>query len=749
MRNRIEVLKGAEWVELYLGEEKSIKYNAVANRIGSISKREISHTNTFSLPYVHQNIQALNINVFSPTILAKSFNTKYLAKYYVKDTLLQEGYLIINNTDGNTINVNFIDSSLGIIDKWASMSFLELLSSETIPIPEPYKSSLLEMRTYDMSKIAVLTPLTNMVGRNYPIAKFPNNLNAIGDKFQRLAEGLGVRQVETFNPYQSRPIFNTKALFDIAIESFGYTPYYDDSIDWEKLEQTYVIEKGLSQSEKGNIETTTTVYPSIDSNTAYSYANLVPGYISVNFTYPNEVNALYPNQVLPSLIKWEDFIDYGGGSTYSEIKNWRDLDRCLLKPSQNNFTTGSMIWEFNTINEPVLFLGANDSVSVGATAWYENTSPGYEGFPIAQDIKGSGVVTQKSFGWNVVITVPKSQLGIRPVDTPISVAGEFLGVTFTSTVEYLGSDKNNVVIRDLKYTEVVPAKGLVVYDINDQYDSEVVNLIHAAPSSIPIKEVLSAIMEKEGILISFNNRQKTIKLFSYSSYITRRNEGNYSDWSDYLLRYDAPNFNTDYGNEYAIINDLGLSSPYKGNTYKLILSNQITGSKYQPYVQKYNSKLKDIENVKLIANPITPYFEYTNKGLGLVEVGNNLGQLIQISADGIPQGNFTGLCSVLNVNYADIPDGVVSWFSLIDRAVRCSSKFLLPLNVIKELKLEEPIYINDLGGFYIIEEVEEYIDAQTPVNVKLIKLPIDDFVEPLPNVPHFSSLHFSPLHFST
>ena len=230
MRNRIEILKGSEWVELYLGEEGNIKYNTLINRVGSMSQREISHSNTFSLPYVHQNIQALDINVFNPTKLAKAFNSKYLAKYYVRDKLQQEGFLVINNSENGAINVNFIDGALNIVEKWGSMNYYELLSSETLPIPEPYRTALNEMKDYNMAKDIILTPLTNMAGKNYPVAKFPNNLNAIGDKFQKPAEGFGNRLPDTFNPYQSRPIFNTKALFDIAIETFGYTPYFDDSV---------------------------------------------------------------------------------------------------------------------------------------------------------------------------------------------------------------------------------------------------------------------------------------------------------------------------------------------------------------------------------------------------------------------------------------------------------------------------------------------------------------------------------------
>lgn len=754
MRNRIEILKGLEWVELYLGEENSIKYNALINRVGSMSTREISHSNTFSLPYVHQNIQALNINIFNPKQLAKAFNSKYIAKYFVKDRLQQEGFLVINNTENGAINVNFIDGALNIVEKWGSMNYYELLSSETLAIPEPYRTALDEMKSYNMSKNIILSPLQNMSGKNYPIAKFPNNLNAIGDKFQKPAEGFGNRLPDTFNPYQSRPIFNTKALFDIAIETYGYTPYYDDSIDWEKLQKTYIIEKGLSQSEKssgsGNV---TVTYPAVNSNSAYGYTDSTPGVSYVNFVYPNEVEARTPNQVWPHILPWYGFV----GTYYNmaiDLREWRSVDRFILMPNQNNFTSGSMQWSFDTYFRPAFFnVGLNENIDI-ANSWFVDLREQYLSFPAYRALKGNLTLTRISSGWNVLIVVQKSELGIKPVGTdtgqaPVGMIGDFLGVTLNLGIENTAGTPN-VSIRNMIYSETTPEKDVVAYDLNDQYDSPVVDLRHAAPRSATVKELLSAIMQKEGILMSFNNRLKQIKLFSYSSYITRKNEGDYSDWSDYLMKYDAPLFNTDYGNDYAVINEVGLSEPYKGNTYKLILANQVSASKYKSYVTNYNTKFKDIEALKLILNPTTPYFEYTNKGLGLVEIGEtNLGQLTQVTADALQQGTFTGLCPVYNVNYADLPNGVLSWYNLIDQSVRCQSKFLLPLDVVKNIKLEEPIYVNNLGGFYIIEEIEEYIDAQTPVNVKLIKLPIEDFVTPLPDVPHFSSLHFSPLHFST
>jgi hypothetical protein len=86
---------------------------------------------------------------------------------------------------------------------------------------------------------------------------------------------------------------------------------------------------------------------------------------------------------------------------------------------------------------------------------------------------------------------------------------------------------------------------------------------------------------------------------------------------------------------------------------------------------------------------------------------------------------------------------MVAWYDIVDRAVRAQATFLIPLNIIKNLDLSRPIYIRKLGGFYIIEEVEEYTDAQTTVRVKLIKLLIEDKQASAPTLPPNYSSQYS------
>lgn len=163
METRIEIETSVgTWEALRLKDAKSVRYNAVINRIGKIETREISHTNTFSLPDTFKNKQVLGINIFNPKNMSLAFNRKYNAKYYIEDQLLKEGFLIVNNTIGGTIQVNFIDGSLSLTDNWSSTTYHELLSSPTLAIPADYVLAIAEMKDYVLDVNAILPPLSDV-----------------------------------------------------------------------------------------------------------------------------------------------------------------------------------------------------------------------------------------------------------------------------------------------------------------------------------------------------------------------------------------------------------------------------------------------------------------------------------------------------------------------------------------------------------------------------------------------------------
>ena len=171
-----------------------------------------------------------------------------LKNYYefFKNKMDFEILVVINNTNDGKIQVNFIDEALEITDKWGSTTFNELIISSEIAKPADYIAAIAEMTDYDMTKTSILTPLTSVGTRGYNLAIFPNALNTVGDKFQisHVVDGEDTTEVrlnDSFNPYQSRPIWNVQALFDLACESYGYTPYYDPSINWANVQKTFSV----------------------------------------------------------------------------------------------------------------------------------------------------------------------------------------------------------------------------------------------------------------------------------------------------------------------------------------------------------------------------------------------------------------------------------------------------------------------------------------------------------------------------
>lgn len=706
MENKIQILKNSAWIDLFLGGTDSVKYNILSNKIGNIAERKISHSNTFSLPYVSQNISALDLNVFNPREMAKALNKKYVAKYYVGEKLLQTGYLVINNTETGVINVNFIDEALSIVDKWGSMTYKELLKSNDPNIPTEYQDRISECVSYAFPIDSILAPLSDISGQTYKLAMFPNNLNAVGDKYQIRADdaitGAGTRLLTGHNPYQDRPIWNVKAFIDIAIRTFGYTPIYGDTIDWARIERTYMIEERLDSSSNSDSPYTLNISTPQDSTAPSSYPS---GGSNTTYRFLVDTTASTSKRII-DIPEMADFRFNTAGQV--DYRNYWEIDTWIQQLYQFNFDKGTITWRFKTIGEVSSYSIISfweDPLNFGTPKTKLHTV-----FFIPPVDDGTYL--------NHEIYLPRE--GILPP----AGAGQFLGIgaTFTKVDDGVPPLVDLGVYEGLFREEYLSIET-IHYDENEQFYSEFTDLTYSAPN-YSIKELMSSILHKEGILITFRDigGVKTATLFSYGSYLLKYQAGNYARFSDYFLDFSVPFFNTDYGSEYAKINEVGLKSPFPGNTAKITLTTQGEDSKYKDFTQNLSKKFKDIESVILVA--ATPsYFEYKNTGLGLVEYsGDNFGTLTQYRADGTEQGDFTGLPKIYNVNGLNISSGITEWYNLVDSAVRCIAKFLLPEEVIKNFKIEEPIYVEQLGGFYIVEEIEEYQDSITPVNIKLIKL---------------------------
>lgn len=698
---RLEILKDGEYIPLKLQDNDAIRYNKVINKIGKVDSREISHSNTFSIPWVHENISALGLNLFNVNFLAASLNTKYKAKYYKQESLQQVGFVIINNMNDGTINLNFIDEALSLTERWASTSYKSLLLDSSSIFTTEETAALDQMKGYSMTKVSVLSHLSNIGGQVYPIALFPNNLNVIGDKWQTYLNS--ERLDDSINPYQARPVFNAMAFINLACSSYGYTPILHPSIDWDIMEKTYMVGSDLNKnaSESGGIVSTS--YPTVlEANSmVYKYNSFTQFYIhKIAMLYPSEVGIIpdsipnFPSQP-PGMFPDGTYVNVSGRPFFTQ--------RTIFVPNvaagnvgtirffaQNSFSSTDLktvhgVW--NTINGGVDKIINNLTFTLGS----QDSSNVYD------------------------VIVDKVQL-----DTVPAGATSLIGIYI---VRSNGSSLGTYTMGNMTVTETfLPTSVGVSYDKSDQFLQDNVDLTLLAPNE-SVSKLLTGLMHKEGILMNVDSFSKEVEFFAYSAYKTRRDAGEYEDWTKYLQEYVSPEFNTDYGNEYAIKNEIGLADPYLGNTNRIILGNQTSNSKYKEFTENYLSDFSDVKAIELIPNTLVPYTEYTCDGLSLVELDGTLGNLAQRRFDTTTQGTLTNLPALVNVNLLNIPSGVSDWYELIDLSVRCTPTFLLPIQVVKNLDLRLPIFIGQIGGFYIIEEVQEYIDSSTPVKVKMIKLP--------------------------
>ena len=697
---RIEILKEGTWIFLELGTDKTIRYNSVINKIGKTSTREISGSNTFSIPWTFHNVQTLGLNMFNPVSLAASLNQKYEAKYYNEDTLFQVGFVVINNMDSGPININFIDEALFITEKWGATSYHDLLKDSSLPISAAYTSAISEMVGYTMNKTGVLSHLTNISGESFPLALFPNNLNQIGDKWQQFEDGSD-HVNNGINPYQSRPIFNAKAFITLACEAYGYNPIFHPSIDWATVDFTYMVTEGLNKNQYGDGGLINTIHPEVSLSDFHyeSVANSETGAIitQVAMRFPTSVGII-PNDVV----------------------NFPSSPTSVLGTA-SIFHSNKTLFVPNVLAGNVGTVTFNASIKSGITT-YTGAFIIYNHSTIANSyiIELATIDRTGDTSTTIQWILNKTQF-----DTPTdSNAGSVLGIYVL--VEDGNTSSSGTFMNDMSVTETASPVGLISYDEQGQYLQDAVDLTYAA-STDTISSLIKGIMQKEGMLMNIDSKAKEIEFFAYSAYATRRDAGEFEDWSNYLLEYSNPKFNTNYGNNYAISNTVGLSTPYPGNSVKIILGNQTSSSKYKDSAEDYNTKFKDVISAQKLLYTTTPYTEYETSGTSLVELNTTLGNLGQYRYDSSTSsiGTLIGLPAIYNVNFAIAPSGVGNWYSLIDNSVRSKPSFLLPLDVIKNLDLRKPIFISQLGGYYIPEEIEQYIDSKTPVSVKLIKLNID------------------------
>jgi hypothetical protein len=711
---KLKILKSGTWYEIELYDGEGLVYNSVINRMANTTERSLSHSNTFEVPLTKQNIDALDINIFNSSQLAVSLNEKYSAKYFIDGELSQEGYVVINNMDSGKPNLNFIDEALSLTEKWGSTTYKEFIKDDTIllNVSSEYVDAIDEMKAYDMTKTTVVTVLSDISGQTYPIAYFPNNINAIGDKFQ--TDSTQTRLDKEFNPFQSRPLFNAQAFLDMVTEAYGYTLIKNTSVDWDKMATTIIAADELDQGEVDDGDTTT-VHDFVYTVVAHyvgeeDFAQLYNS--QVGFVFPESIG-IAPDSLdgFPT----EAYLIHGmaANASTSNIETWAGLRRFMTLDVSGDYS-GTV-----TIKAMYQVSSIPRTYTLGV-CYYDPDIDDYGFTDVIVDSDDSDVT-------NINITFSKDQF-----ETPVvSLGYTLIGIYFLTETNTIWDSGQGLL--NMQATEEALSPDVITFDDWGQYEQNtVIDITYSTPTKT-IKEIVNGILQAFGALIEINHKDSQVEIFTYDYYITQRTDGNFTNWSDFLLEYANPNFNTNYGNEYGIKNKIGLGSPFLGNTVEKYIGNQNSNSKYKEFATNYNTIFSDIIRLVVVTASDSSYVydEYSIGGASLLtfdELSSISFTQTNYEQDSQP-GTLTGIPFIKFFDMSVITEGLDIWYNLLDDAVRARPSFLIPQDEMLSLDLKKPIFIGKLGGFYIVEEVIGYVDQATPVQVSLIKLPSEFTVD--------------------
>lgn len=820
MKTRIEIFKNGDWLELKLKSE-AVRYSLVANRMGSLDSRRISHSNTFELPWVSENIIALGIDNFSPVYMVAALNRKYPAKYYVKDKLLQKGFIVINNTIRGSINVNFIDEALAITEQWGLYKFSDLLvnlgqqisdfpnhiicpnilsqiNAQKVWPTDKTKSTTVQVN--NTTKCVLTDTEPTIHNKEIFLTRFPNTVDSIKSKWQ--LDATGIRKIDTFNPWQSRPIFSVYGFLYIICQAFGYQLRLDASVNQIELRDSYLIEKGIDSGSADSavavVSTTATISSPKPGRQAIwwkSYdhglgAGDNEGFFEFFFEYPNNETVFHSSFPPPFGM---DLVS--DGTTYDPATGKKTGVRSLayssLSPipphSYNNLRSsqpdlrvvarienptgqgtgrnvawiGKLVWEgFVKSDAPNLLFDYIDFIPMSVWTRSDNGQNFYQYIAEEKTLFNNATTGVNADGIKArsfAITCDKEQLNAQattpvpgaPSGTSLTFVGVMLGIVVRNQDNYYQHDPY---ITDMHFTESIVPSSKTGYDKYGQLNSITTNLLSLAPNVL-IKDLLSDVLQQQGLLLTFerdlNGVQNIVKFFSYKLYKDRvvlgqaGDKTQYYDWSEFHQRLIPPLYNTDWGPEYGQLNDISLAKPFAGNVARIKAGTNLTSqgflTKLNPLVTNQPKLLNDITAVDIIVNSV-PYDEYTveDKAIIFADFSTNLtGTRKQVSAEQVtvgppptntvlPSVNSASLPFISNIIYtaSSFPLGVEYWYELIDKSVRCYATFLIPLYVIQNFDITKPVYIESLGGFYIVEEIPEYTDDITPIKISLIKVPL-------------------------
>lgn len=717
----LEIFRDGEWHQLDLPNGQKVKYNLLVNDIGNPSERKISHSNTYTLPKTINNIQALGLNYFNSNALRRSLNKKFDCRIKDRGRITMEGFLVINRPTDKDIKVNVIDKAVDLLGMWGSTTYRELLNNDTLisSLPQALQNAVAQLRNFNIPlQNQPMVPTSNISGSPYPLAAFPNTLNVIGDKFNQLDTGIRV-PAGRINTFQSRPLFNTSAFLRMICNAYGYN--IDISAEDDPIND-YIVPESVSEEPNINQHPETEPLNSIQRWDIYS-----PGSSNTTgqmaFYLPPEAPGDLPNNITgytdpPELLA-------NTASAYFR-RDYREL-KTIYYISESRMA-GKLTYSCNYQN--VSTLPDNDCYvrHYVRSVWRDLDGLGV----MFHEIEGLEDVWQwKSLSevQSAEIVIDKSQFKIKPHPNAFRLYGILHVVQFRRpTANLATSEYDSPHMINMRTTEEIITKDKITYNDKDEfYQGITVNLANAAPQET-LKNLLSGILVRNGLLCYINDLNKTVYFYGYGLMTSRIiNRTNIDDWSDYFLKHMPIEYDTQYGDKYAKLNRIGLKEAFPGNTYNLKLSEQGEDSKYKDFVEFENPQFKDVTEVKLVnVGGMKPYFEYTNKGLGLVNIESTINGLIQTNSKGVEAG-MVNVRHAQNINYLQLPQSVIDWYEIINKGVRVKGYFLLPQDIVKNIDLRRPKYIEGLNSTAIIEKVSEYVDAQTPVEVTLI---IPGVIEP-------------------
>ena len=315
----------------------------------------------------------------------------------------------------------------------------------------------------------------------------------------------------SFIPAQSRAVFNAKAAFDLATESFGYTPTYDPSIDWDEIQENFFTGDKANEGKEPSDVLETLEFSNVAETT----------YFVKVFHDPTFDFGSY--DVVHSIIFKPSSISSNSGSFLSgaNVVNNSAYTRFI----EGRVTSGSINfrdYDFNKLyNESSFHIPDFSGGNVGTLDYYFTSDLGGGVIQSSLEVKFFGVWGTTSSSTDYVFkeisldgSPPSGAVRIDKtfLNTPPTEASSvFMGVT--CQISYISRQTFGspiITIRNMQIIETAIPQGEITFDEYGGYGVAINDLTHAAPEK-PIKNILSGLMHQAGILMNINAKDKTVK----------------------------------------------------------------------------------------------------------------------------------------------------------------------------------------------------------------------------------------------